>query len=395
MKIIGIIQAHSKGWGGGKDSCLNKINNEYVISNVIHQLKQIEKIEKIVIAVPDVPENEIFKKISNEENVRYFFGSTSNVLDRFIKAAEFIDGDIIVRVLGQHYFFDPNLIENMIVYLLNNDYDFVQTPDDFDCKLSGEIFTLDALKREMKMLKNMGVNYNKYMARPFTFIRENESEFKVGIYENIPKYSKKQLEKMRKLNMFIINEHDDFIDGEGCEFGDFNNIRYQTILPYINKDDLVLDIACGSGYGSKLIAEHCKTVVGVDVNSDVIDSNKTNYYVNNLSFLVGDALKLKFDDNVFDKIVSMETIEHIRDDFKYLCEMYRILKPQGLFIVSTPQNKDGTIPLNPWHIREYSLEKFRDILTDKFEVSKIYVAKRGIITDDEKGDNMIAICRKI
>ena len=395
MKIIGIIQAHSKGWGGAKDSCLNTINDEYVINNVIRQLKQIEEIEEIVIAVPDVPENDVFKKIANDKNIHCFFGSTSNVLERFIRATEFINGDIIVRVLGQHYFFDPILIEKMIRYLLDNNYDYVQTPDDFDCKLSGEIFTLKALKKEMKMLKTVGENSNKYMARPFTFIRENEREFKVGIYENIPKYSKEQLEKTRELNRYIINEHDDFIDGKGCEFGDYNNIRYQTILPYINKGDFVLDIACGSGHGSKLISGHCNTVLGVDVNSYVIVTNETRYNISNLSFLVGDALKLKFNDNVFDKIVSMETIEHIQDDCKFIREMYRILKPQGLFIVSTPQNKDGTIPLNPWHIREYSLEEFRDILTDKFEILKIYGAKRGIITDEEKGDNMIAICRKI
>ena len=129
MKIIGIIQAHSKGWGGAKDSCLNTINDEYVINNVIRQLKQIEEIEEIVIAVPDVPENDVFKKIANDKNIHCFFGSTSNVLERFIRATEFINGDIIVRVLGQHYFFDPILIEKMIRYLLDNNYDYVHGAD--------------------------------------------------------------------------------------------------------------------------------------------------------------------------------------------------------------------------------------------------------------------------
>jgi spore coat polysaccharide biosynthesis protein SpsF (cytidylyltransferase family) len=102
MKIIGIIQAHSKDWGGGKDPCLNIINNEYVIENVIHKLKQIEEIEEIVIAVPDIPENKIFENIADKENIRCFYGSTCNVLDRFIKAAEFIGGDFIVKIGRAH-----------------------------------------------------------------------------------------------------------------------------------------------------------------------------------------------------------------------------------------------------------------------------------------------------
>ena len=395
MKTIGIIQAHSKGWGGREDFCLRKVKGEYVISAVIKKMKKIKPIDEIIIAVPDVPENSIFKKIADEENVHCFFGSISNVLDRFINAAESIGCDIIVRVLGQHYFFNPVLIERMIKYRLDKNYDFVQTPDDFDCKLSGEIFTLNALKKVGMMLEKIGEDSEKYKARPFPFIRENERVFKMGIYENIPKYSKEDLINMRESNKMILEERDNFIDEEGCEIGDYNRIRYQTVLPYIHKNDFVFDIACGTGYGSDLISRNCRKVVGVDIDPKTIENNKKPYTALNLSFEVGDALNLRFENNFFDKIVSIETIEHIQYDIKFINEMHRILKLGGLFIVSTPQNRDGALPLNPWHVREYSLEEFRDILKEKFEVLKIVGAKRGIITNDEKGDNMIAICKKL
>jgi 2-polyprenyl-3-methyl-5-hydroxy-6-metoxy-1,4-benzoquinol methylase len=60
----------------------------------------------------------------------------------------------------------------------------------------------------------------------------------------------------------------------------------------------------------------------------------------------------------------METIEHIDDDKGFLREMHRILKKNGIFIVSTPQNAAKSAPLIPYHVREYNLQDFKSLLAN-------------------------------
>ena len=155
-----------------------------------------------------------------------------------------------------------------------------------------------------------------------------------------------------------------------------------------------MDIACGYGYGSTLLAERASKVIGGDYSVEVIELAKEYYNQENLNFQIEDITSMSFPDDIFDVVVSMETIDHV-DEHPCLSELNRVLKPGGTLIISSHQNLHGHIPIVPWHLKEYSLPEFKNILKKhRFEVIKIYGEKLGIITEDELGEYMIAICKK-
>ena len=71
------------------------------------------------------------------------------------------------------------------------------------------------------------------------------------------------------------------------------------------------------------------------------------------------------ENNSFDYVVSFQVIEHIKRDFDFVREVYRVLKPGGKFIVTTP-NAPMSLTRNPWHVREYRPEELTNILECHF-----------------------------
>ena len=116
--------------------------------------------------------------------------------------------------------------------------------------------------------------------------------------------------------------------------------------------------------------------------------------MSNVHFEVEDALQLHFLDKSIDIVASMETIEHI-DDLKFLREVHRVLRQDGIFIVSTPQNSNSSLPLVPYHLREYSLMEFENLLSQFFMIIDFYTFRSNLILEGKHiGTGMMAICKK-
>jgi 2-polyprenyl-3-methyl-5-hydroxy-6-metoxy-1,4-benzoquinol methylase len=142
--------------------------------------------------------------------------------------------------------------------------------------------------------------------------------------------------------------------------------RYKIILPFIRKTDVILDLACGSGYGTNMLAGQTEqTVIGGDISEEAIDKCNATWKKSNLFFKKSDGTRLEFDDNYFDKIVSFETIEHTTEYKKMLLEFKRILKPGGRLFLSTPNRQitspDGIIK-NPYHTQEFSFDQLKEMV---------------------------------
>lgn len=146
--------------------------------------------------------------------------------------------------------------------------------------------------------------------------------------------------------------------------------RYKEALKLIEGSDRVLDIACGTGFGTDMIARTTRgAVIGGDIAPEAIDECNRRWHLDNLSFQVLDGTKLAFPDNYFDKIISFETIEHTGKYREMASEFARVLRPGGLLILSTPNREvsspDGII-VNPFHIQEFTCEELREILSRNF-----------------------------
>jgi len=150
--------------------------------------------------------------------------------------------------------------------------------------------------------------------------------------------------------------------------------RYRFSLPYI-KNMVVLDIGCGARCGPWILSGVVSKVVGIDVSGEAISYCLKNWSKDNISYLMADAVDLPFPDQSFDAVVSFEVIEHLDDCQQYLAEVSRVLKPAGVFILSTP-NRPVTSPdgvfTNPDHIREYDSKEFTNILASQFTGITLY-----------------------
>ncbi len=149
--------------------------------------------------------------------------------------------------------------------------------------------------------------------------------------------------------------------------------RYMFASQFIQGKE-VLDIACGSGYGSAFLMQSgAKTVTGVDISEESVTYCKDNYKQEGLSFLVGDVRKIPLPDNAVDVIVSFETIEHVDEESqkKFLAEVGRVLRKEGMFIVSTPNTLVAPAG-NPFHIKELTPDEFSDILKSSFSRVDIF-----------------------
>lgn len=118
----------------------------------------------------------------------------------------------------------------------------------------------------------------------------------------------------------------------------------------------VLDIACGTGHGSELLARRCH-LSGLDKDNTAISAAKAR--VPSGEFRVCHVPPVPFDDNSFDTAVSFETLEHVDRDRDFLLELRRIVKPGGHLLVSSPNravtSPNAEVPPNPFHVREYLL----------------------------------------
>ena len=161
--------------------------------------------------------------------------------------------------------------------------------------------------------------------------------------------------------------------------------RYLAAKPVV-KGKVVLDIASGSGYGTKILAESAKFVYGVDVNEIAVNYSRKNYSGKNIEYLVGDGESIPLSENSVDVVITFETIEHIKNYRKFLDEVARILRPDGLLIVSTPNDVEFSEG-NHFHLHEFKyneltslLRKYYKNIDSYFQSTWKYVA---IGTEDE------------
>jgi SAM-dependent methyltransferase len=131
-----------------------------------------------------------------------------------------------------------------------------------------------------------------------------------------------------------------------------------------------LDVACGSGYGSALLAARARRVVGVDLAPAAIAHARSRYAAfRNLEFVAGDCTALPLGDASVDAVVSFETLEHIHGQQAFLDEVARVLTPEGLLILSCPNKLEYTDKLgarNEFHVRELYRDELAALVTPRF-----------------------------
>ena len=151
--------------------------------------------------------------------------------------------------------------------------------------------------------------------------------------------------------------------------------RYEFVSKFTGGKN-VLDIACGTGKGSLIVAKYgnAKSLMGIDIEEDAIRYAKHRHKNENLQFVVGDATKYTNAD-FYDVIISFETVEHLQDHVSYLQNLNASLKPNGILVISTPISKFDldSNPKNVFHVKEWGYNSFQNEIKKYLEIKEIYL----------------------
>ena len=133
---------------------------------------------------------------------------------------------------------------------------------------------------------------------------------------------------------------------------------------------VVLDIASGEGYGSAMLASRAAKVIGVDISVDAVKHARKRYKKENLDYMVGSCADIPLPDASVDLIVSFETIEHHDQHEKMMQEFKRVLRSNGVLLISSPDKYQYSVEpgcCNPYHIKELYQHEFKQLLGNYFK----------------------------
>lgn len=142
----------------------------------------------------------------------------------------------------------------------------------------------------------------------------------------------------------------------------------------------VLEAGCGEGYGADLIADVARKVIGIDYDEATVAHVRARYP--RVDIRHGNLAELPLPDGVVDIVVNFQVIEHLWDQAQFVAECYRVLRPGGVFLVSTPNritfSPGRDAPLNPFHTRELNAAELTELLEDAgFQIEGMYGVFHG------------------
>ena len=340
---------------------------------VIDRLRESRCIERIVVAAPDTSSNVRLAGIARGWGLDVYLGSEFDVIDRIVGAAEHVgatDDTVIARVLMNRFYLDPALVDREIDLLRSSRADCVGLPADFDINFGADVFTLACLRRVDRALDADEASHQRF--RPWLFIEDHPELFVVVTCEDVPSYPRSRLDEIRASGLFA--ERD-------C--GTCSTFTYDLLAEALDPSDIVLDIACGSGAGTAILARRCRRIFGCDLDAKAVAEARERR-LPNAEFDVQDGCALTYPDGFFSTIVSSNTLEHVRDDEAMLRSFYRVLGPGGRLILETPilRTRPFNFPLLASHLREYDKDALLAMLERcGFEAERKFGMNRGMYLD--------------
>jgi SAM-dependent methyltransferase len=238
-------------------------------------------------------------------------------------------------------------------------------------------------EREALERRVISAGYRKacayYDINPYASLNVAKGCF-VAPFERVPDNA------LEHYNLEVLDEerllHTDMLRETGRR-SDAHCVRYRYAAEYIRPGDRVLDVACGLGYGSRMLFETslAGSVLGVDLSDFGIDYACAHYGLpGKVEYAVGDAESLSgIADASVDFIAAFETIEHVPHPDQYLQELKRVLAPGGRVMLCAPNDwtdETGRDP-NPFHLHVYTWDKLKDEVSSHFLLEKAFIQVAG------------------
>lgn len=153
-KIVGIIQARM-GSTRLPGKSMMKIVGKPLLEHVIKRVKKCKTLDCIVVATTKKKEDDVIVNLAEKLGVCWFRGSENDVLDRFLKAAEKFNANIIVRICADNPLIDPEEVDRLVKHHLetNADYSYnhIPYPEGLPDGAGAEVLTIDTLRKVHKL----------------------------------------------------------------------------------------------------------------------------------------------------------------------------------------------------------------------------------------------------
>jgi transketolase len=343
-------------------------------------LRAEKRFDAIVLAVPDVPQNAVFEPLALAWGVKLVFGAEYDVTARLIAAAHAVEADVVVRVLLHRFYIDRDVVWRCVELLAAENADYVNLPADFNINFGGDVFRTEALERAHRAIRALPDPHERarHLFRPWHWMETRPDAFRVVTCEDVPTYPPDRVA--------AIQGHANW--SERSRYGDdFKGSEYHVIgQQLLGRDDVVLDLACGYGESSEILARYCGAVVGVDRDPALIAEARRRFGDHpRLTFVEADAQEYVHPGPPFDAVVSLHTLEHVEHDRRMLINVRNMLRPDGKLILEVPlaMRRPFAVPHNPHHIREYTPADIQRLVADAgFALTGARGMSRGIYTDD-------------
>jgi SAM-dependent methyltransferase len=169
----------------------------------------------------------------------------------------------------------------------------------------------------------------------------------------------------------------------------FEHLHRYYLASSLMKGRRILDVACGEGYGSHLLSQSGVEVVGVDISAEAVAHASRRYGSATLRFVEASAAVLPFESGSFDTVVSFETIEHHDQHEEMLAEIKRVLKSDGILVISSPNKQHYSVDRdyqNPYHVKELFREDFQALVGKYFDEQALFgqrVTYSSLIVEDQ------------
>jgi 2-polyprenyl-3-methyl-5-hydroxy-6-metoxy-1,4-benzoquinol methylase len=145
-----------------------------------------------------------------------------------------------------------------------------------------------------------------------------------------------------------------------------NQLKVYKFAAQFCKEKAVLDVGCGTGYGTWFLAESAEIAVGIDISTQALNFAQRRYKRDNLQFRKMSAERLDFKGESFDFILSTENFEHLQDHQANLDEMARVLTDEGSLLLATPNAEMFVGIENRYHTHEFSFSELLQVVTRSF-----------------------------
>lgn len=171
--------------------------------------------------------------------------------------------------------------------------------------------------------------------------------------------------------------------------------RYEFAMRFLRDHDFVLDVPCGTGYGTAILGSNGNTVLGMDIDEGSIALASDRYRYQNVHFAIADMMTVELPTDV-GFITCLDGLEHVSDGRRLIERLVASLTDDGILVVSVPINELEITggQHNPFHMAEYTPESLKELLSKYFKrVSLFGHDLSGAISGiDNAFDGITAVC---